>query len=387
VLQLGVKAMQLGIRGAAGPLLQQLLFVCSAREGLADPKTAAALAAAAVMLEAEAVGPPLQQLVIKEMQPQPRNCIALIRMLPEPQQLQHQLASAAVAATPAAMVEHLVSLILAIPGLPAMQQAAVDKIVSAMQGDESASTAAKVAGLLSKLCDQPVLQQQLASAAVTVLCAAGPMQHCSSVVQLLRVCQGQQEMTDTLIAAVCSALRNSTAVWQASGLVQLLDALDVLDSASAARSTVLAAAIEGLFETDGSSVGSSSSALLSSQTDDSMLQLSQLLLLEDQLAAANYERFAAAVAARKGNYPLLKQLLQSESVLAALDRAGVQRLVVCQVANLGKMSVVPPFTWRMPKAKMPSHPKVSCCSSSSGSSSSGSSTSSTGQITLCLGDT
>jgi hypothetical protein len=185
-----------------------------------------------------------------------------------------------------------------------------------------------------------------------------------SVVQLLRVCQGQQDMTGQLIAAVCSAVRSSTAVWQASGLPQLLDALYVLKGTAAARHAVLAAAVEGLFQTDGSSNSNNIRFLLSSQTDDSMLQLLQLLLSEPQLAAAYYGRFAAAVAVRKANYPLLKQLLQAESVLAALDSADAQHLVACQVANLEKMSVVPAFTWCMPKAKMPSHPKVSSSSSS-----------------------
>jgi hypothetical protein len=89
-----------------------------------------------------------------------------------------------------------------------------------------------------------------------------------------------------------------------------------------------------------------------------MLQLLQLLLSEPQLTAAYYGRFAAAVAARQKNYKLLKQLLQAESVLAALERREVQQLVACQVANLERMSDVPPFTWRMPQAKMPSYPQV-----------------------------
>jgi hypothetical protein len=132
------------------------------------------------VLDAGAVGPPLQQLVAKEMQPQPSNCIALILGVKEQQELQQQLALAAVAAAPAAMVEQLTSLILAIPGLPAVQQAAAGKILSAVQEDGSASTAAQVAGLVSQLHSLPALQQQLASAAVTVLCAAGPMQHCAA---------------------------------------------------------------------------------------------------------------------------------------------------------------------------------------------------------------
>jgi hypothetical protein len=180
VLELGVQAVKLGIQGAIAPLLQQLLFVCSAKEGLSDSKTAAALAAAAV-LDASATGPTLQQLVSKEMQPQTSNCIALIKGMASRTELQQLLASAAVAAAPAAMVEHLISLALAVPGLPAVQQAAVEKVVTALQGDAAAGIAAKVAGLLAQLYEFPVLQQQLASAAVTALCAAGPMQHCSSI--------------------------------------------------------------------------------------------------------------------------------------------------------------------------------------------------------------
>jgi hypothetical protein len=178
------------------------------------------------------------------------------------------------------------------------------------------------------------------------------------------VCQGQQELTDQLIGAVCSAVRNSAVVWQASGSMQLLDALDVLEPTAAARPAVLKAAVEGLFESNSSNNSSNSSiTLLPSQTDDSMLQLSQLLLSEPQLADVYYGCYAAAVAARQKNYNLLKQLLQAESVLAGLDRAAVQQLVACQVANLEQLSVVPPFMWRMPKAKMPSHPQVSWCSS------------------------
>ncbi|KAF6258829.1 hypothetical protein COO60DRAFT_1085303 [Scenedesmus sp. NREL 46B-D3] len=175
--------------------------------------------------------------------------------------------------------------------------------------------------------------------------------------QRFSVCQEQQEMTDQLVGSVCSAVRNSTVVWQVTGLVRLLDALDVLQPTKAARQALLTAAVEGLFENNSSNSSNNSSNLLSSQTDDSMLQLSHLLLSELPLAAA-YGRFAAAVAARKDNSLLLKQLLQAESVGQALDSASVQRLVAFQVANLERSSVVPPFNWRMPHAKLPSHPQA-----------------------------
>lgn len=72
-------------------------------------------------------------------------------------------------------------------------------------------------------------------------------------------------------------------------------------------------------------------ALLGAQTDDSMLQLSNMLLGDRQLRAAYYDLFAATVASKAGNYVLLKQLLQSGPVQEALAVPEVQQLVRCQV--------------------------------------------------------
>jgi hypothetical protein len=85
------------------------------------------------------------------------------------------------------------------------------------------------------------------------------------------------------------------------------------------------------------------------------------MLLEDQqLRAAYYDHFAAAVLQRGASYSLLKQLLQSAEVQAALSVPEVQQLVGLQVQDLERLSAVPAFSWNMPQAAFPSNKQVGC---------------------------
>jgi hypothetical protein len=121
----------LNIQGAAEKVQQLLLEVC--KRPVEQPPAAAALAAAAVVLDAAAVSEVLTQRLTRDMASHPACCIALIKGLAAQQQLQQQLAAAAVAAAAAADVENLVSLALAVPELPAVQQSAVAKAAAALQ--------------------------------------------------------------------------------------------------------------------------------------------------------------------------------------------------------------------------------------------------------------
>lgn len=318
VLQLGTRAVQLGVQGAAEAVQQLLAAVASWADGLADPALSAAVTAAAGVLDAAVVGPCLQQLVTRCMASQPSSCIKLIQGVSRQQELQQQLASAALSAGPVEMVDILLSLAVSVPGLPALQQQVIDKLTAAVQQDQSVQLAGNVAAAIHKLQQLPQLQQQLATAAATMLCAAGPMAHYRSIVQLLRTCQGQQQLREQVVAALCSALRGSGATaWQVSGVAGLLEAVA---NDRPAQQRVLAAAAQSLF---------SSEALLQAQTDDSMLKLSGLLLQEPELAATHYRRIAAAVAGRPNNHNLLMQLLQSVPVAAD---AAARGLVVGAVA-------------------------------------------------------
>jgi len=312
VLQLGTRAVQLGVQGAAEAVQQLLAAVASWADGLADPALSAAVTAAAGVLDATAVGPCLQQLVTRCMVSQPNSCIKLLQGVSRQPELQQQLASAALSAAPVVMVDTLLSLAVSVPGLPALQQQVVDKLTAAVQQDQSAQLAGNVAAAVHKLQQLPQLQQQLATAAATMLCAAGPMAHYRSIVQLLRACQGQEQLREQLVAAVCSALRGSgTAAWQVSGVTGLLEAL--LNDRPA-QQQVLAAVAQSMF---------SNAALLQAQTDDSMVTLSGLLLQEPELAATHYPDFAAAVAGRPNNHNLLMQLLQSGPVAADAAARGL----------------------------------------------------------------
>lgn len=462
VMEQGVEAVNLGIEGAAGLVQRLLTAVASSPQSvLTDTALPPALAAAATALGAAAVGPPLQQLVNKCMPTQPGSCIAVIEGLSAAQELQQQLATAALAAAPATLVDHLVKLILALPGLPAVQQQVVDKLVAAVQGDQSAGIASKVAALLSQLDQLPKLQQQLASPTAEALCAAGPLVHINSILQLLGIKAAQPQLQEQVGAAVATKLRQDGG-WQASSMLQLVGKLQraaglqkllraEIAASIFASSTILAnqtdesmlqlsnmllqtaelcsahysgfaaavaerrgnfdllkqllqsqllqaasveqkqlidhvcaalrrrthtwqlseamplleilsgvAALQQMVRATIAECMFTNSHLLSSQTDDSMLQLSGMLLSHKQLKAAYYDVFADVVVKRRNNYNLLKQLLQSAPVRSALPMPEVQQLVSCQVANLERMSAVPPFSWHMPQAKLSSYPEVSC---------------------------
>ena len=146
---------------------------------------------------------------------------------------------------------------------------------------------------------------------------------------------------EQLVTAVALAIGTRQSTWQVSEEAQLLAALD---SNPALRKQVEAAVADSLF---------TQASLLSAQTEASMLLLSDMLLGSMQLRATHYGHFAAAVARRQDSYTLLKQLLQSEAVTAALGVPEVQQLVSCQVANLQRLSAVPVFTWHMPQAVVP----------------------------------
>lgn len=223
VLNLGTEAVELGVAGAAEQLQQLLVSVCQRPVQAAE--VAAAMAAAAAGLDAGAAGQSLLLRVTQDMPCLPVSCIALIKGLTG--QLQQQLAEAAVAAAPAPAVDSLVALATAAPDLPDVQQAAVAKAAAAVQADATAALAVKAAPLLQQLQAIPQLQQQLAAAAAAVLCAAGPMQHCTTAVLLLQCCKGNelQLYHERLLSSICRELQSGQAsTWQATELQQLLQA-------------------------------------------------------------------------------------------------------------------------------------------------------------------
>eukprot|EP00878_Enallax_costatus_P014550 GHUV01015221.1.p1 GENE.GHUV01015221.1~~GHUV01015221.1.p1 ORF type:complete len:529 (+),score=164.92 GHUV01015221.1:965-2551(+) len=348
VLQLGVRALKLGVVESTDSVQKLVTLAMATEECLADKELVEALTAAAGMLDASAVGPPLACLAAHRIVQQPMDCITFIQSLSAHPELQTWLVRAALAAGPAAMVDDLLMMAMAIPGLPEMQQQVVNKLVAALQGQDSAQVVEKVAAALHKLNESQQLQQQLTTSAAAAVVALGPVKHLDSCIQILKATQQLADTREQLVQALAAALRSIETVWQASTALQLVA---VLQDSPKLRQLLQAAVTETLF---------SSYTLLSNQTDASMLQLSTMLLAGDELSSAYYRAFATAVTQRPGNYGLLKQLLESAQIQTALAMPEVQQLVSCQISNLERMCVVPPFSWHMPEAKLPSHPEVSC---------------------------
>ena len=335
-----------GLTGAVTAVQRLVTLVTSAQEGLTAPALATALAAAVEVLGADATAPALQQLVQRSMAAHPGNCIALIQAVQRQQQLQVLLVTAAASISlPAAQ---LVALVLAVPGLPAVQEQLVGRLAAAVEASRSAQLAVDTAAVLGQLRWLPQLQLQLAKAAAAALVAAGPVQHLSSCYQLLLACQEQPAMLQQVVGEIATAIRsNHTAGMQAALALQLLQSLG---RQPALYQTLQEAVAEGCLTSD---------ACLNSQSDDSMLQLSAMLLRWPQLKERYYSRFAAAAVQRPNSYSLLKQLLASDLVKGSLQVPGVQLLVAVQVANLAQMAQVPPFSWHMPQASVSRYPQVS----------------------------
>jgi hypothetical protein len=354
------------LAGTAVPLLQQLQGLPQLQQQLAAAAVAAVPGSEVEQLVALALAVPdllaVMQAAVAKAAVAVQNGLAvaakavpLLQQLQALPELQQQLAAAAaVAGLFNTQVQPLVALALAVPDLPDLQQAAVAKAAAAVQADPTGLLAVRAAPLLQRLQALPQLQQQLAAAGVAALRVAGPMEHCSTAVLLLQSCKGYELRMprEQLLGAICRETSSGRASsWQMTELQQLLQATPV---AEGARAAMLAAAAQGMF------LSNSSAVLQSRQTDDSMLLLSQLLLGDAGLTRSYYSRFATAVAQRRENYSLLKQLLQTAGVRAALELPGVQQLVSCQVANLQRLAAVAPFSWHMPQASVPSYRQVSC---------------------------
>jgi hypothetical protein len=242
----------------------------------------------------------------------------------------------------------LLSLVAAIPGLPAVQQEVVDKLVALTQADSSAQAALELTGLLHTLDPMLKLQHKLTAAVVAAVLSAGPAANLSSCIPLLRACQQQPPVLEQAVWAIAADLRSTEVTWQVSTAVQLQPCLQ---EAPALYKLLSSAIAERLC---------TSSSFLANQTDDSILQLSNLLLTSPQLRAAYYDHYAAEVARRPDNYKLLQELLQSSAVGTNSAMPEVQQLVASQLANLKRPSAVPPFSWCMPEAKLPARSSVSC---------------------------
>jgi hypothetical protein len=194
----------------------------------------------------------------------------------------------------------------------------------------------------------PQLQHKLTAAVAAAVMAAGPAVNLSSCIPLLQACKQQPPMLEQSVQAIAADLRSTGITWQVSTAGQLLPCLEETPGLHKLLSSAIA---ERLFTSRG---------LLANQTDASILQLSDLLLTSPQLRAAYYDHSAAAVEQRPHNYQLLQQLLQSGAVRANLAMPEVQQVVACQVANLRRLSAVPPFSWCMANAKLPAGSLVSC---------------------------
>jgi len=332
VLQQGTKAVQMGIQGAGKHVVKLVLAVASSPAGLTDDTLAAAVAAAARVLDAAAVGQQLGQLISRSMESQPARCIKLIQGVANTAEpgLQQQLASAALSALPGAAVDPLLILAAAVTDLPALQQQVVDKVAAAVAGDTTAGIALKVAPLLYKLQLQPQLQQQLSAAVAAVLTVAGPLQHLKSIVLLVETCRGQQQLQQQLVGAVCGALHGPIPIWQVSEIQQLVSALR---SAQPLQQQVQEAIVESIF---------GNVAMLPLQTSASMLELSGLLLQVPQFKETCYGRFAAAAAQHPSNYDLLLQLLQSQHV--KVDGTAVELLAKATTTMLRSLSSITMFS-------------------------------------------
>lgn len=198
-----------------------------------------------------------------------------------------------------------------------------------------------MAASLHKLALWAGLQHQLAVAVVAAVTAAGLTAHLSSFAPILQALQQHPEQRKEFAGAVLTPMRSGTVTWQVSTAVLVSAAVQ---DDQAQYQMLRASVAESVFI---------NSTLLAAQTDESMLLLSGMLL-----TTAYYDHFAAAVTKMAGSYALLKLLLQSAGVKAALALPEVQQLVACQVANLEQMSAVPPFSRNMPQAKFPQNAQV-----------------------------
>ena len=346
VLTWAVKAVKEGLPGAVTAVQRLVTLVTSAQEGLTAQELVPALVQAVNVLGLRAMAPALQQLVHGSMAAYPSNCIELIKAVQAQPLLQELLAT--VAASLTLTPDNLTALVVAVPKLPAIQDQLVGKLAAAMQSSGSAQLAADTAGVLGRLRNMPRLQQQLARAAAAALVAAGPVQHLSSCCKLMVACKEQPAILQDVAGGFATAVRsNRTAGMQAALALQLVQPLG---SQPALYTTMQEAVAEGCLTSD---------ACLTSQSDDSMLQLSAVLLRWPQLKDRYYSRFAAAAVQRSNSYSLLKQLLDSGAVKGALEVPGVQQLVAVQVARLERMAQVPAFSWHMPQACVSQYPQVS----------------------------
>jgi hypothetical protein len=129
---------------------------------------------------------------------------------------------------------------------------------------------------------------------------------------------------DCLVAAAADNIRNRSDIWQVVAVQQVASALEDAPVAQQRVHTAIAEAVV------------SNAELLATQTDDSMLQLSRILLADPALQAAHYAQIAAAVLRRRDNtFKLLQLLLQPGTAEAACEQ-----LVAAAAAALRSKSSV-----------------------------------------------
>jgi len=157
----------------------------------------------------------------------------------------------------------------------------------------------------------------------------GPLQHLKSIVLLVETCRGQQQLQQQLVGAVCGALRDRTALWQFSELLQLVSALR---SAQPLQQQVQEAIVESAF---------GNMAVLAVQTGASMLELSGLLLQIARFKEAYHGLFAVAAARHPSSYDLLLQLLQSHD---KADGTAVELLIKATTTVLRSTSSITMFS-------------------------------------------
>jgi hypothetical protein len=235
-------------------------------------------------------------------------------------------------------------LVTALAAWPTQQQQLKAAVVDAMMTKPALLTSQTESSILQ--LSQLLLETASLQAAHYEQFAAAVVQRPSSTALLSLLLQSASVVAsaaaqEQLVTAAASAIRTRLSTWQVLEEDRLLSALN---SSTALRKRVESAIAEAVF---------TRASLLTAQTDASMLRLSGMLLGNPQLRAAYYDHFAAAVSQRRDSYELLKQLLQSGPVTAALAAPEVQQLVACQIVNLQRLSAVPPFTWNMPQAVVP----------------------------------
>lgn len=205
-------------------------------------------------------------------------------------------------------------------------------VVEAVCADSALLSAQSEASIFS--LSQLLVEDSTLQAAHYAQFAAAVVQRPDSTPLLLRLLQSGPVLAsaaaqEQLVSAAAAALRSRSSVWQVLDHQQLMAALKATPALFKSMQSAIA---ECVF---------TKAALLTSQSEQSMLSLSQLLVEDSTLQTAHYECFAAAVVQRPDSARLLLWLLQSRPVQASAPAQ--EQLVAAAAAALRTRS----STWQV----------------------------------------